>query len=130
MASAPAPGSRVPRYSRMNPKKGVIERLYSEPPNGSVVLCLDEMGPESARSFAGRALVHAAPAEGHPAGRARPEIDYGRRGKGYVFGASRPATGEALTQCYARRSTANWVDFLGRVEYRAPPRGVTGRARG
>lgn len=24
----------------------------------------------------------------------------------------RPATGDALTQCYARRTTANWIDFL------------------
>ena len=29
--------------------------------------------------------------------RAKQEIDYGRRGKGYIFGAFEPATGEALT---------------------------------
>jgi transposase len=74
------------------------------------------MGPESAKTFAGRDLVHAAPAEDRPAERARQEIDYGRRGKGYVFGAFQPATGEALTQCYPRRTTANWVDFLVRVD--------------
>ena len=44
--------------------------------------------------------------------RAKQEIDYGRRGKGYVFGAFRPATGDAFTA----RTTANWVDFLGAVE--------------
>ena len=70
------------------------------------------MGPESAKSVAGHALVHAAPADGHPTQRARQEHDYGRRGTGYVFGAFRPATGEALTRCCARRTTANWVDFL------------------
>jgi DDE superfamily endonuclease len=48
--------------------------------------------------------------------RAKQEIDYGRRGKGYIFGAFRPATGEALTHPYPSRSTANWADFLGRVE--------------
>jgi len=48
--------------------------------------------------------------------RATQEIDYGRRGKGYVFGAFRPATGEAFTQPYASRSAVNWVDFLARVE--------------
>jgi hypothetical protein len=48
--------------------------------------------------------------------RARQEIDYGRRGKGYVFGAFRPATGEAFTATYAGRTIANWVDFLGQVE--------------
>lgn len=48
--------------------------------------------------------------------RARQEIDYGRRGKGYIFGAFRPASGEALTHPYPGRSTANWVDFLERTE--------------
>ena len=101
-------------------KKGVIERLYTDPPAGSVVLDLDEMGPESAKTFAGREFVHAAPGEHRPAERARQEIDYGRRGKGYVFGAFRPATGEALTECYPRRTTAHWVDFLERVEHWVP----------
>ena len=83
------------------------------------------MGPESAKSFPGREAVRAAPEAGpggapRPAGRARQEIDYGRRGKGYFFGAFRPATGEALTQPYGSRSAANWADFLGRVEAWAP----------
>jgi transposase len=73
------------------------------------------MGPESAKSFAGQALVHPRPASG-PAERAKQELDYGRRGKGYIFGAFQPASGEALTHPYTRRTTANWVDFLERVE--------------
>ena len=124
--------------SRVRRKKGVIDRLYTAPPPGRVVVCLDEMGPESAKSFPGQQLVHprpepqavasesppdadAAPEPGAPAGgrgaeRAKQEIDYGRRGKGYIFGAFRPATGEALTHPYPSRSAANWADFLGRVE--------------
>jgi transposase len=53
-----------------------------------------------------------------PAGRARQEqeIDYGRREKGYVFGALQPATGAAFTAPYGRRTIANWVDFLAQVE--------------
>jgi transposase len=82
------------------------------------------MGPESAKSFAGQQLVHAAaqaaPKDPQPAERARQEIDYGRRGKGYIFGAFQPASGEALTQPYARRITANWIDFLERVEHWIP----------
>jgi transposase len=97
------------------------------------------MGPESAKSFPGQQLVHAepppdarasesqtgaaatTPEPGAPAGvrraeRAKQEIDYGRRGKGYIFGAFRPATGEALTHPYPSRSAANWADFLARVE--------------
>jgi transposase len=77
------------------------------------------MGPLSAKSYPGRMPVHTAP---HPAaGRATQEIDYGRRGKGYIFGAFRPATGEAITHAYPSRSTACWVDFLERVEDWLPP---------
>src|SRR4051812_28088583 len=71
------------------------------------------MGPQSARSYPGRRVVKPAPPK---AQRAKQEIDYGRRGKDYVFGAFRPATGEAFTETYAGRTTANWVDFLGAVE--------------
>jgi transposase len=70
------------------------------------------MGPESAKSFPGRAVV----ATKDHAERARQEIDYGRRGKGSIFGAFRPATGAAFTQPYPSRSTANWVAFLEEVE--------------
>ncbi len=51
-----------------------------------------------------------------PAARATQEIDYGRRGGGYVFGAFRPATGEALTRPYDRRTTANFIDFLTAID--------------
>jgi transposase len=99
------------------------------------------MGPESAKSFPGRELVPMQepvcgarpgptaevdaiippPAVGPsgpttPARRATQEIDYGRRGKGYIFGAFKPADGEALTAPYAGRTTANYVDFLAQVE--------------
>ena len=72
------------------------------------------MGPQAARSYPGRRLVRPA---GPGAERARQEIDYGRRGvAGYVFGALQPASGAALTLTSERRTTANWVDFLGRVD--------------
>jgi transposase len=80
------------------------------------VVCLDEMGPESAKSFPGRQPLQLSRASSEPATRARQEIDYGRRGKGYIFGALVPATGAAFTAPYAGRSTANWVDFLVRVD--------------
>lgn len=83
------------------------------------MVCLDEMGPEAAKSWPGQRLVMSTPAEAptpQPAGRARQEIDYGRREKGYVFGAFRPATGDAFTAPYAGRTIANWVDFLERID--------------
>jgi transposase len=71
------------------------------------------MGPQASKSYPGHRVVRpAAPA----AERACQEIDYGRRGKGYIFGAFCPATGAAFTAAYEGRTTANWVDFLGQVE--------------
>jgi len=70
------------------------------------------MGPQASKSYPGQRLVRAS--EGK---RATQEIDYGRRGvAGYVFGAFQPATGAAFTATYEGRTTANWVDFLCRVE--------------
>jgi transposase len=82
------------------------------------VICVDEMGPEAAKSFAGRQVVDVAK---RPAERAKQEIDYGRRGKGYIFGAFQPATGEAFTVDYAGRTIANWVDFLEQVDQQLAP---------
>ena len=91
------------------------------PPQGSVVICLDEMGPESAKSFPGTALIgEPCPSAEHServvAQRAKQEADYGRRGKGYIFGAFRPATGDAMTRPYGARATANFIDFLEHVD--------------
>jgi transposase len=73
------------------------------------VICLDEMGPLSATSHPGREPVRT---HASPAGRARQEIDDGRRGTGYVFGAFCPATGAAFTRPYPGRGTSTWVAFL------------------
>jgi len=77
------------------------------------------MGPLSARSYPGRQLLqlyNRLGAKVLPAPRATQEVDYGRRGYGYIFGAFQPATGAALTAPYDGRTIANWVDFLERVE--------------
>ncbi len=79
------------------------------------MICLDEMGPEGAKSFPGPRLVPPDPS-GERRTRAIQEADYGRRGSGYVFGAFVPATGAALTVPYAGRTIANWVDFLDRAD--------------
>jgi hypothetical protein len=76
------------------------------------VICLDEMGPASATSFPGQPAIDITV---RPAQRATQEIDDGRRGKGYIFGALRPATGDALTSAYTRRTIGNWINFLERV---------------
>lgn len=79
------------------------------------------MGPLSARSHAGQALVDVYPTAHTPAGRAKQAVDYGRRTtEGYVFGAFQPATGEALTATYTSRSTVNFINFLDQVEASIP----------
>jgi hypothetical protein len=77
------------------------------------------MGPLSARSYPGQQLLRLYDGLGAkrlPAPRATQAVDYGRRGSGYIFGAFRPATGEALTAPYDGRTILNWVHFLERVE--------------
>ena len=108
------PRVRCAGRSRVRAQKGAVEQLYTAPPADSVVVCLDEMGPQASKSYPGQQLVRPA---GPEAERAKQEIDYGRRGTaGYVFGALQPATGKAFTLTYERRTTSNWVDFLGAVE--------------
>jgi transposase len=121
-------GERVdPQFAE---KRGALERLYTQPPEGSVVVCLDEMGPQAPKATPGQELVRSEPGvepDGtpRPAERAKQAIETGRRGRGgYVFGAFRPATGEALTHGYDKRNGANWVDFLERVEVWVPAEAV------
>ena len=80
---------------------------------------MDELGPLSARTYAGVEWVPAYLGPGPkilPARRAKYEADYGRRGKGYIFGAFLPATGAAFTEAYPGRTAANWLAFLEQVE--------------
>jgi transposase len=83
-----------------------------------VIVDLDELGPEGVKRHPGVRLVpaHEPGPHGPKAGRARQEIDYGRRGKGSSFGALQETTGATLTASYGRRTAVNWVDFLERVE--------------
>jgi transposase len=104
--------------SRVRATKGALETLSTSPPAGSVVVCLDEMGPEAATSWAGARVIQTAPSQQprRPAGRARQAIDYGRREAGSIFGAFRPATGRVVTAPSPRRTAVNWADFLEHVE--------------
>jgi hypothetical protein len=89
--------------------------LYTAPPPDAVVVCLDELGPVGVRSYPGARLIPAATAA-RPRPRATQEVDYGRRGGGFVFGAFVPATGAAYTAPFPRRTGASWVDFLAQVD--------------
>jgi transposase len=75
------------------------------------------MGPVAAKSYPGQEAVDV---QARPAQRARQEIDYGRRAKGYVFGALWETTGDCWTQCYPRRAKAHFIDFLCWVDEQLP----------
>ncbi|GHO57988.1 transposase [Ktedonobacter robiniae] len=83
--------------------------MRKDTPAGSVIVDIDEMGPVAAKSYPGQEAVNI---NVRPAQRAKQEIDYGRRAKGYVYGALREATGECFTQCYPRRCLLHFIDFL------------------
>jgi len=77
------------------------------------VLCLDEMGPLSAKTYpaARWSRVGQLP---------RVEADYGRRAKLWVFGALEPQTGTAFTDCAQRRRSCDFVIFLEQLLYHWP----------
>lgn len=83
-------------------------RLYQAPPAQTHVLCLDEMGPVSAKTYP-------APRWSPSGDRPRVEADYGRRGKVWVFGAFEPAEGFALTHSAPSRASVHFVAFLDQV---------------
>lgn len=68
------------------------------------------------RPYPGREPIYTR--QGGRAGRSKQELEHGRDRKpgGYVFGAFRPATGEALTATYTSRSIVTFADFLQKVE--------------
>jgi transposase len=98
-------------------KRGTIERLRLESPAHSAILDIDEMGPIAAKSYPGQKAIKVTQ---RPAQRATQEIDYGRRGKGYVFGALWETQGDCWTQCYPGRTIPNFIDFLCYVDEQVP----------
>jgi transposase len=75
------------------------------------------MGPVAAKSYPGQEAIEV---QLRPAKRAKQEADYGRRGKGYVYGALWETDGECWTQCYPRRAKEHFIDFLCYVDEQIP----------
>lgn len=71
----------------------------------------------AAKSYLGQEAIKV---QVRPAQRAKQEIDYGRRAKGYVYGALWETTGDCWTQCYPRRCKAHFIDFLCFVDEQVP----------
>jgi len=77
------------------------------------VICIDELGPLSAKTYPGEAYVP-------DAQRATFEPDYGRRGTCWVHGAFEPATGEATVIVTERRDSASHLHLLEQMVDRFP----------
>ena len=77
------------------------------------MICIDEMGPVSAKSYAAH--------RPSPTGQ-RPRLapDYGRRGSVWVYGGFEPATDLAFTHIGAARDTQSFVAFLDALAQRWP----------
>lgn len=121
---------------RLRLKKGIIETLYTQPPTGSAVICLDldQMGPVSAKSYPGQQLVSTLSMEwkelkgkevnrqGELSKRLTTGGEAARQGLHlWSLPTSQRCSGAALTGAYDRRTSSNWVDFLEQVEHWIPP---------
>jgi len=86
----------------------MIIQSYISPPSHTRVICIDEMGPVSAKTYPGETW------ESGPY-RAKFEPDYGRRGKIWVHGAFEPSTGDATLLFSPSRDGATHIQLLEQV---------------
>jgi transposase len=92
--------------------------LYTKPPPEATVVCVDELGPVSPRTFP--------PAPGwSPDGhRIKAPLEYGRGpDKVWVFGALRVEDGNSLTFTSRSRNSKSYLKLLKKIEW-AIPRGL------
>jgi transposase len=89
--------------------------LYTHPPAKSRVVCVDELGPVTPRTFA--------PAPGWSPGdhRIKAPLDYGRGpDKAWVYGGLSPPDGQTITMTARARNSVNYCHFLAEVEQAHP----------
>jgi transposase len=112
-----APAELVPsdRGCSLRCEKGAIIRAYTQPVPGRRVICLDELGPVSAKTYPGEVWTCGP-------GWATFTPDDGRRGSVWVLGACEPATGLATTLCSPQRDSASFIQVLEQVLQTYPAR--------
>ena len=107
-------------------KRGRSSGSTPSPPRVPSSSASTRWGPPSPKSFPGQSSSGPSPGSsptapaGPPGGPGGRSSTGKRQRGGYVFGAFRPATGEAFTHSYPSRDGANWVDFLEHVEAWVP----------
>lgn len=113
MATAPQLGHQY--RPRFQPKRTQVVSLYTEPPAGATVLCVDELGPVIPRTFP--------PAPGwSPDGhRIKAPLEYSRGPeKTWVYGALRVRDGQALTLTAPSRNPVGYRQLLDRINAANP----------
>jgi transposase len=86
--------------------KAAVVKLYTEPPEGALVLCIDQKGPVQIREYPGGGYA--------PVGQApRRPSDYVRNGVVYVLGALCPHTGQVWARCFTKYNRWTVICFLG-----------------
>jgi hypothetical protein len=101
--------------SGLRPKRTAIVELYTQPPPDATVICTDELGPVSPRTFP-------PPPGWSPDGhRIKAPLAYSRGpDKTWVYGALRVRDGCALTRTGPSRNTLGYLDLLGRIDCANP----------
>lgn len=86
-------------------------RLYTDSPPGATVLCLDELGPVSPRTFP------PAPAWSPDGHRIKAPLEYSRGPeKVWVYGALRVRDGQVVTLTAPSRNTAGYLRLLDAID--------------
>ncbi|WP_257980885.1 transposase [Streptomyces sp. CB02959] len=97
--------------SGLRGKRTRIIELYTSPPDGTTVVCADELGPVIPRTFP------SAPGWSPNGHRSKAELDYSRGPKKtWVYGALRVTDGHAVTMTAPSRNSAFYQQFLQKVE--------------
>lgn len=87
-------------------KRDAIVPLYTDPPAGALVLCLDQKGPVQLRRYPGGGYAPKGKAPRYPS-------DYVRHGTIYVLGALCPQTGQVWARCFSHYNRLTVIWFLG-----------------
>ena len=108
----PGPKARIPSSS---PQRAKVVTLYTNPPPNSTVVCLDELGPVSLRTFP------PAPSWSPDAHRIKAPLEYSRGPKKvWVYGPLRVRDGKALTLIAPSRNTKGYLRLLEAVAQANP----------
>jgi hypothetical protein len=117
----------APEWPAMTPssQKTAVVSLYTQPPPESTVICVDELGPVTPRTFP------PAPGWSPDDQRIEAHLEYGRGpDKAWVYGGLNPQDGQTLTMTAPSRNSDNYCRFLGPVVPPGPHSPVGGRVCG